>query len=853
MHYSRWQIITYAAIIMFGILAAVPSVLTPAQRDALPGFLPHKHVTLGLDLRGGSHLVLEVDREGLLKSRLETLREDALSAMREERLRYGVLRVQNDALEINFPDAAARDAALPVLRKLATPVGGQTFGGGEPSLDIATSGPTNVHIAYTEAGLRDRISSAVEQSLEIVRRRVDQVGVSEPTIQRVGSDRLLVQLPGLQDPARLRELLGSTAQLTFHMLSTTTAPNGQLPPGVTMMPSAEGDTSYPVVDRVALSGERLTDAKAGFDPRTQEPVVNFSFDSEGARRFGEITRQNVGQPFAIVLDGKVLSAPVIREPITGGSGQISGSFSVEDTVVLSALLRAGALPAPLTVVEERTVGPDLGNDSIRMGIYTGLIGFGLVVVFIMVLYRGWGLIANLALGLNVILTLGALSLLGATLTLPGIAGIILGVGMAVDANVLINERIREEARKGVSSLKALDSGFKHAYSTIIDSNVTTLIATSLLFMFGSGPVKGFAVTMAIGIGISLFTAVTVVRVIMTEIVRRQPRKPLVIKPLFPLVPENTNISFMKARFMGIGVSIVLSVGSIILFFTPGLSYGIDFKGGIQMNVEMAQPADLAELRKSLGELGLGEVALQQFGSDRDVLIRLERQPGGEKAQTAAADTVTAELTKLYPGVDIQSTQVVGPKVSGELATSGILAVVLASIAMLIYIWWRFEWFFAVGAIATLVLDTTKTIGFFALAGLDFNLTAIAALLTIIGYSVNDKVVVYDRMRENMRLYKSMSLRQLIDTSINQTLARCVFTSMTTFLAMLPMAMAGGSAVESFAVPMVFGVVIATSSSIFIAAPILLFLGDWASHHKRRPANSGAKSHGAEGTPQQAEG
>ena len=288
---------------------------------------------------------------------------------------------------------------------------------------------------------------------------------------------------------------------------------------------------------------------------------------------------------------------------------------------------------------------------------------------------------------------------------------------------------------------------------------------------------------------------------------------------------------MKARYLGIGMSIFLSLASIGLFFKPGLNYGIDFKGGIQVEIATSTPADLSHLRSTLGDLNLGEVALQQIGSDGNVLIRVQRQDGGETAQTAAVDAIKAAVQKLDPSVKFERTEVVGPKVSGELAQSGIMAVVLAALAMLIYIWWRFEWNFAIGAIATLVLDTTKMVGFFALFGLDFNLTAIAALLTIIGYSVNDKVVVYDRMRENLRLYKKMPLRELIDMSINQVFARCIYTSVAILLSMLPMAIWGGSAVENFAVPMVFGVFIATTSSIFIAAPILLLLGDWWQHRK----------------------
>ena len=833
MRTSRWVLAIYAAVIACGIVAAIPNLFSPQQLASWPGWFPSQQVTLGLDLRGGSHLVLEVDAAALKRSRLETLRDDALSALRGERMRASSVRIADSSVMVTMPDAAARDGALPALRQLSSQVVTVGFGAGAPAVEVAADGDAGVRLTLTEAGLRDRINAAVEQSLEVVRRRVDQVGVAEPTIQRAGPDRILVQLPGLQDPTRLRELLGSTAQMNFHMVSQQVGSGDRMPPGVTRMPAAEGDGSYAIEDRVALSGERLSDARAGFDQRTNEPVVTFRFDGVGARQFADITRANVGLPFAIVLDGKVLSAPVIREPITGGSGQISGNFSVEDTTVLSALLRSGALPAPLTVIEERSVGPDLGGDAIRMGIYTGLAGFALVVGLMVALYGTWGLIANLALALNVALTFGALSLLGATLTLPGIAGIILGIGLAVDANILINERIREETKKGASAFKALDLGFSRAYSTIVDANVTTLIATGLLFMFGSGPVRGFAITMMLGIGISMFTAVAVVRIVMTEVVRRRRLKTLEIEPLIRFAPEGTRISFMKARYLGIAVSILLSLASIGLFMKPGLSYGIDFKGGIQMEVRTSGPADLGTLRTTLGGLGLGEVALQEYGDDSHVLIRVERQEGGEEAQTKALQSMRTAIGEIDAGASVERTEVVGPKVSGELARSGVLAVALATLAMLGYIWWRFEWHFAVGAIATLVLDTTKTVGFFALTGLDFNLTAIAALLTIIGYSVNDKVVVYDRMRENLRLYKKMPFRELIDLSINQVLARCIFTSLTTFLAMLPMAIWGGSAVESFAAPMVFGVVIATSSSIFIAAPILLFLGDWWT--KRREA------------------
>lgn len=829
MRTPRWLKLVYLGIVFVGILIALPNLFTAAQLATLPSWFPKSQVTLGLDLQGGAHLVLEVDAEALKQEKLRTLFDDARNMLRDERIPRQSVRRTGDKVVMTIDDEAQHAKAMELLSKLALPVTGFGFGAGEQDVEITSTGG-QITLALTEAGIRDHLDAAVRQSLEIVRRRVDQVGVAEPTIQRIGADRILVQLPGLQDATRLRQLLGSTAKMEFHMVAQVPDLE-RLPSGISLLPDAKTEQKYPVEDRVALSGERLIDARAGFDQRTQEPIVSFRFDGVGARQFAEITSANVGRPFAIVLDGKVLSAPVIREPITGGSGQISGSFMVEDSVVLSALLRAGALPAPLTVIEERTVGPDLGTDVIRMGVYTGIAGFLLVVCLMVVLYRGWGMIANMALAIHVILTLAALSLLGATLTLPGIAGIILGIGMSVDANILINERIREESRKGQSAFAALDHGFRRAFSTIVDANVTVLIATTLLFMFGSGPVRGFAITMMLGVLTSMFTAVTLVRVAMTEMVRRRKLKTIRIEPLFRLAPQGTNIAFMNGRFVGLAVSAFLSIASIALFVKPGLNYGIDFTGGIQIEVTTSRPADLVELRLKLSGLGLGEVSLQNIGGDRSVLIRVQRQQGGEQAQIAASTAVKAAAQQIDPGIRIERTEVVGPKISGELARSGVVAVVLAALAMLVYIWWRFEWSFAVGAIITLVLDITKTVGFFALFGLDFNLTAIAALLTIIGYSLNDKVVVYDRMRENLRLYKAMPLRELIDMSINQVLARCIYTSLATFLCMAPMAIWGGSAVENFAVPIIFGLVVATSSSIFIAAPILLLLGSWRERHR----------------------
>jgi SecD/SecF fusion protein len=768
---SRPKLVLYGLVIAVCCLFALPNLFRPEQLASWPGWLPAKQVPLGLDLRGGAHLVLEIDEKALLQDHLDEL------------------ATSGDAL----PDSAAIEQALEARRR-----------------------------------------GAVEQSVEIVRRRIDSIGVAEPTVQSMGTQRVLVQLPGVEDPAAIRALLGSTAKLTFHRVRGVVTDGQRITPAGTMRVPDARDGSVYLVDRMPIvQGDRLTQAQSNTDPRTGRPVVSFRFDAQGTKQFAEATTRLVGQPFAMVLDGKVLSAPVIREPIMAGSGQIEGRFTIAETQSLAALLRAGALPVPLKVVEERTVGPDLGADAIRTGAMTGMVGLLLVLGFMTVVYGAWGLVANLALLLNVAMTVGVLTLMGATLTLPGIAGIVLGIGLAVDANVLINERIREETRNGRSAAAALQHGFDRAYATIIDSNVTALIATVLLFGMGSGPVKGFAVTMALGILLSMFTSVSVVKAIMALWVQwRRPRQ-FIIGSLIPArwhgrVPT---FRFMRARFVGIGVSLVLSLASVVMMVKPGLNYGVDFTGGVLIESSLPAGARIGDMRTALERLDAGGVILQETGAGT-VLTRIQQpSDAAEATQTRIAEAAKSTLLQMDPQTRFDRVDIVGPKVSGELASAGILAVVLASLAMLVYIWIRFEWHFAVGAIATLVLDITKTVGFFALTGIEFNLTAIAAVLTLIGYSVNDKVVVYDRMRENLRLRSATPLREIIDLSINQTLARSLYTSATALLAMLPMAIWGGSTVESFAVPMVFGIVVAASSSVFIAAPILLFLGDWRG---RRP-------------------
>lgn len=519
MYFPRWKIIAILAVCIIGILFAAPNLVSREQADKLPDWM--QPVTLGLDLQGGSHLLLEVDVGAVTRDQLASLIESVRTNLRKEKIRYADLGVTGDAVALRLLDRSDFDRARQALRTIEPQ---QTL------LDIRDDGATTLR--YTEQAESARRNSAVDQSIEIIRRRVDELGTREPTIQRQGASRILVQLPGVNDPDRIKQLLGKTAKLTFHLvddsLSAADVAAGHVPPGTVLLPSqdAVGPQKVAVRRRIELGGDSLTDAQPTF--QNGRPVVSFNFDAAGARKFGEITRDNTGKQLAIVLDEKVISAPVINEPILGGSGIISGNFTVQSANDLALLLRAGALPAPLTVLEERTVGPDLGADSIRAGAIASLIGLAMVVVFMIGFYGLLGIFANIALILNLLLLIACLSIMHATLTLPGIAGIVLTMGMAVDANVLIYERMREEARNGRSVISAVQAGFDRAFVTILDANLTTLLAAGLLFFFGTGPVRGFAVTLTIGLITSMFTAILVTRYMIAIWLRRARPKTLPI-------------------------------------------------------------------------------------------------------------------------------------------------------------------------------------------------------------------------------------------------------------------------------------------------------------------------------------
>ena len=515
LQFEGWKKLVVILITVVGIVYAAPN-LFPGDREEGGNFLPGQKINLGLDLQGGSHLLLRVDMEGVERERLQGIAEAIRQEFRAQKIRLGGLDVDDAEVRVRLRKT---DDAAEAMR---------IFGEFGNDFTIEDASP-EYRISFTEEGLVILQTQTIDQSMEIIRRRIDPDGTKEPVIQRQGRDRILVQLPGVDDPEEIKRLLGRTAKLTFQLVDMSITPEealdrGRTPSGSVLLPSDNDDGQFYVVEkRVMVSGELLETAQASFD-QNNRPSVSFTLYPTGAKRFGRVTGANIGRPFAIILDGKVVSAPTIQSQIFG-SGQITGTFTVAETNELALILRAGALPAPLIVMEERSIGPGLGADSVAAGQIAAVVGLLMVIIYMVLSYGLFGLLANVALAVNVILILGALSAIQATLTLPGIAGIVLTMGMAVDANVLVFERIREELRRGRNVMAAIEGGYSRAISTIIDSNLTTLFAALFLYIFGSGPIKGFAVTLSIGIATSLFTAVMVTRMlIIIWLQRTRPRQ-----------------------------------------------------------------------------------------------------------------------------------------------------------------------------------------------------------------------------------------------------------------------------------------------------------------------------------------
>ena len=516
--FPPWKIWTIIGTIVLGFLFAAPNDLTERQAAGLPSFLPAKQLSLGLDLRGGSHLMLEAGTEDVRKAKLESLEDTVRSELRQVdggAVAYTDMSTANGRLSLIVSDPTRLDAAVEALRKVTQPLSGLS---GARDVEVSVVDGNKIVLTETDAGIAQSIDNAMAQAVEVIRKRIDELGTREPTIVRQGNNRIVIQVPGLQDPAALKALLGKTAKLEFKLVDVSAdaaeAAQGRAPPGSQILPAIEGGVVV-VKRRAIISGDQLVDSQVSTD-QNGAPAVSFRFDSTGGRKFAQATQENVGKPFAIILDNKVISAPNINEPILGGSGIISGSYTIATANELAILLRSGKLPVELKVVEERTVGPDLGADSIRAGTVAAIVAVIAVSVLMIATYGRFGVYAVIALVINVILILGVMSAMGFTLTLPGIAGLVLTIGAAVDANVLINERIREEQRKGRGVIPSVEVGFRDATRTIWDANSLNIIVAIIMFAFGSGPIKGFAVVLSIGIATSVFTAVTVVRLMVSR-------------------------------------------------------------------------------------------------------------------------------------------------------------------------------------------------------------------------------------------------------------------------------------------------------------------------------------------------
>jgi SecD/SecF fusion protein len=658
----------------------------------------------------------------------------------------------------------------------------------------------------------EKVNEAAQVALEIIRNRVDEFGVKEPVIQPQGKDSILVQLPGEVDRERALNLIGKVAFLEFKLVEEDEeklkkALEGKVPPGYQL--KYLNDKPLLLEEKAKVTGTDLATAQSDFDAN-MFPLVTLKFNSQGTKKFAKLTRENVGKRLAIVLDGQVKSAPVIREPILGGDAQITGDFSVQEAQDLALVLRAGALPCPLKIEEEKTVGPLLGSDSVRRGLNSIILGAGLVVVFMIVYYLLGGLVALICIFLDLLFILGGLSLLRATLTLPGIAGMILTLGMAVDANVLIFERIREELKVKKPLSLAVKNGFDRAKRTIFDANITTLIAAIFLFIYGTGPIRGFATTLSLGIIASVFTSVFIGRTIFSIFLNRGLKDFRMFEFL-----KSPNINFIGLRNIALLSSLILIIFGFINFHSRGDQiWGIDFRGGQVLEYKLWPPVPIGKVREVLTQSGLEQLSLQEF---KDI-------PGGIIIKSK--EDITRPLQKVlkdnFEQVTSLGVNTIGPAVGAILRRKAYLAVSLSLLGILIYIAFRFKHFdFALAAVFALFHDVLISIGFVSIFGYEITLLTVTALLTIAGYSVNDTIVIYDRIRELApKLYK-LPLKEVINRAINQTLSRTIITSFTTIFVVICIFILGGLPLRGFSFTLLVGFIAGTYSSIYIASPLVL--------------------------------
>ncbi len=666
---------------------------------------------------------------------------------------------------------------------------------------------------------KDAKNDAVERAIEIIRNRIDEFGVSEPQILRQGENQIVVQLPGVTDRARAKDLIGRTALLEFKLVNDnaealSSAAKGEVPADFIY---TKDEDARPVLlsESAPLTGETIKDALVTTD-QYGLPAVKLEFDAKGTEIFAKLTADHINERLAIVLDGKIHSAPVIRSKIDAGVAEITrggGGFSPEEAGDLRIILRSGALPAPMNVEEERTIGPLLGADSIRTGVKASIIGTALVFVFIIFYYLFSGIIASFALLLNFLIILGSLGMFHATLTLPGIAGIVLTLGMAVDANVLINERIREELKLGKTLFSAVKSGYEKAFNAIFDSNLTTLIAAFFLFQFGTGPIRGFALTLTIGLIASMFTAIFVTRTVFEICLLNRNFKTIKMRELI----GQTKFDFIGKRKIFYVISLVVITIGLFSFFSKGKDgYGIDFSGGQIQEYKFARAITLEQARALTKEAKITDASIQQFKEDSTVVII--------RTPEDTAEIITKKFTETFKDnkFEILRIEKVGPIAGRELQKKAILALVLSLLGILIYVVFRFKHFeFGAAGVIALFHDILIALGFLALSGKQIDLLIVTAFLTIAGYSINDTIVIYDRVRENMRIHNRLTLAQIINLSVNQMLSRTILTSGVTLFVVIALFFWGGEVLHSFAYALLVGFISGVYSTVYIASPLVL--------------------------------
>jgi len=719
---------------------------------------------------------------------------------------------------------------------------------GKVRLGIDLKGGTSFLVEMDTAKLEKETDAnfALEQAIEVLRKRVDRFGVSEPIIQKAGNNRILIQLPGLSQSDRESALrqIQKAAYLEFRLVhadSDRLIAEGTIEPGYEVLRrKAKGKDGREVFEAVMVKKRPEMDGsflKSATVVRGNmgEPQINFSLDGDGATKFGKITSEHVGERLAIILDGELYSDPRINEPILTGSGQITGKFDDKEAFELQNVLK-NPLRAPLNMVHSREVDPTLGTDSITKGIKAALIGTLAVAAFMLVYYLFAGLVANVALMLNIVILLGVMCAVGTTLTLPGIAGIVLTIGMAVDANVLIYERIREELAAGKSMRGALSSGYDKAFGTIFDSNLTTIISSVILIILGTGPVKGFGVTLTIGVMVSMFTALIVTRVIFDWMLSKDLLKGMKMLHLI----RGSNIDFLKyavPAFVASWTLIVVGIG--YGFYRGNDVLGVEFAGGNTVTMNFTNKVLVDQLRASAGKAGVGDVMIayqKDVANNTENLSVTTRLVGpGKTSETGtkvdSAQKLISQFKTDFPQAGFQVTGIdsVGPTVGAEIRTKAIYSALLAMFGILVYVAFRYEFSFAVGAVVAIIHDILMTIGWYFLVGREMNATTVAALLTIIGFSINDTIVIFDRIREDLRLGMRGTFREVINKALNQTLSRTIITSGTVFIATLSLYIFGGSVINDFAFTFLVGIITGTYSSIYIASALVLW---W--HKGQRP-------------------